>query len=278
MITNMISLLENAAIGKYAVGAFNIYNLEGAKAVIEAAEMQRSPVILQVHPNALEYGGSALIAMCIEMVSEAKIQGTVHLDHCNSLEVIKFAIEKGIDSVMADGSKYLEGENITFTSKAGKQVHKINGSLEAELGYLAGSEDGLNYEKYNAKLTDPEKAIDFVKRTKADALAVCIGNVHGAYRQTPKLDFERLKEINKNVKIPLVLHGASGLPEKMVSKAIRNGIVKMNVNTELRNGYLFAIEKYQRGMELLGLLYNVVWEIKQIAANKMALFGSSGKS
>jgi tagatose 1,6-diphosphate aldolase GatY/KbaY len=277
MLVTTGSLLEDAASNGYAIGAFNVYNLEGAKAVFQAAESQRSPVILQLHPKALRYGGKALVTLCFAFAEQATIKASIHLDHCDDLTMIDFALAQGITSIMADGSGHADAANIQFTQKAADKIHRAGGFLEAELGRLTGSEDGLTVAQYNEKLTDPDQAADFVRRTNADALAVCIGNVHGTYRNEPKLDFERLQQIKKKLQVPIVMHGASGLPKETVARAIRFGTAKFNVNTELRTAFLGAVRSHDTDNDLLDFLEAAVARMQAVASDKIELFGSKGK-
>lgn len=224
MLNPTKALLINAQTGGYAIGAFNIYNLEGVKAVINAAEATNSPVILQLHPKAIEYGGTPLVALCLAAADEASVQTAVHLDHSTSENAIKNALNAGVSSVMADGSHLSYEENIVFTTEMTQLAHQQNSAVEAELGRISGTEDGLTVSEFEARFTEPNKAADFVAQTEIDALAVCIGNVHGKYHRPPNLDFERLTQIREQVDIPLVLHGTSGLPDEMITQAIGLGV------------------------------------------------------
>ena len=234
MLTSMVDMLHRAQAGGYAIGAFNVYNLEGVKAVIGAAEAERSPVILQIHPKALDYGGVLLIALCIEAARQASVPVAVHLDHSTSAQTIRFALKAGMSSVMVDGSHLDYPQNVAFTREMTHLAHECGAGVEAELGRISGSEDGLTVAELEARLTDPRQAADFVAQTQVDVLAICIGNVHGHYRTEPRLDFKRLAAIHDCVNIPLVLHGTSGLPDAMITRAVELGVSKFNVNTEVR--------------------------------------------
>ena len=216
MRASTISLLKTATDEGYALGAFNVYNLEGTKAVVEAAEAERSPVILQIHPRALAQGGALLTSLCIAAAEEATVPISVHLDHCDSAQVLREALRQGVKSVMVDGSALDFQGNAAFTRAMTAEAHAEGAAVEAELGRISGSEDGVEVDQLEARMTDPEQAARFVERTEIDALAICIGNVHGRYPGEVRLDFERLAAIRDLVSIPLVLHGASGLPEMLV--------------------------------------------------------------
>lgn len=279
MLSTTIALMTAASGNGYALGAFNVYNLEGVRAVVAAAERERSPAILQIHPSAFRHGGIPLIALCLAGAREACVPMAVHLDHSTSPDDIRAAIAAGLTSIMADGSHLPYAENVAFTREMVALTHEHGGVVEAELGRLGGTEDDLTVEEYEAKLTDPDQATDFVARTGIDALAVCIGNVHGRYSTEPRLDFDRLLAIRNAVSVPIVLHGASGLPKGMVSRAVELGVSKFNVNTELREAYLGALkDRLAESPELLGLMQSAVDAMQAVVSAKLQLFGSAGKA
>tara|TARA_B100000586_G_scaffold181792_1_gene133293 strand:- start:907 stop:1764 length:858 start_codon:yes stop_codon:yes gene_type:complete len=234
-------ILDQAIEGGFAVGAFNVYNLEGAKAVVQAAEQEHLPVIIQIHPKSILAGSKALPALCLAAAKEATVLVSVHLDHSDSEDAIRASLTAGIRSVMADGSSLKFDMNVIFTRQCVKNVHSAGGFVEGELGRLSGTEEGLTISEYEARYTNPEQAYEFCIETGLDALAICIGNVHGKYLREPELDFGRLSSIKEAVSVPLVLHGGSGLPENTVRRAIELGVSKLNVNTELRNAYLGSL-------------------------------------
>lgn len=279
MLTNTKALLGMAERGGFAIGAFNVYNLEGALAVTGAAEEAASPAVLQIMAGSTGRGGRPLASMCLEAANSASVPMAVHLDHSTSRDEIERWLESGLKSVMADGS-HLEFEaNVEFTRDIAEMVHYNDGVVEAELGRLTGAEDGLTVPEYEAKLTDPTQAADFVARTGADALAVCIGNVHGRYRSEPRLDFERLKAIRDVVSAPLVLHGASGLGGDLVRRSIELGIRKVNVNTEVRAAYMdYLVESFSEtgSPELVDVMERAVDAMQSVVAARMRLFGSAG--
>jgi tagatose 1,6-diphosphate aldolase GatY/KbaY len=279
MLSTTIELMKAARENGYALGAFNVYNLEGVRAVGAAAEMEHSPAIVQIHPSALRHGGIPLVALCLAAAREASVPMAVHLDHSSSPDDIRAALAAGVTSIMADGSGLTYAGNVAFTREMADLTHKHEGTVEAELGRLAGTEDGLTLEEYEARLTNPDQAADFVAQTGTDALAVCIGNIHGRYRAEPRLDFDRLDAIRKAVSVPLVLHGASGLPEEMVSRSIELGVCKFNVNTELREAYLGALRDHlAESPDLLALMQRAIDAMKGVVRAKLQLFGSAGKA
>lgn len=281
MLVPTTVLLNAARKGGYAIGAFNVYNLEGARAVVNAAERAQSPAMLQVHPSALAYGGAALVSLCLSVASEASVPMAVHLDHSSNEAEIQAALNAHISSIMADGSHLTYAENVSFTQNMTALAHAQEAAVEAELGRISGTEDGLTVPEFEARFTDPEQAALFVGETGVDALAVCIGNIHGHYHREPKLDFDRLAAIQSTVSVPLVLHGASGLPDGMVIRSIELGITKFNVNTEVRRAYIQALEESFAGEkppELLDLMRTGTAAMEAVITAKLMLFGSIGTS
>jgi tagatose 1,6-diphosphate aldolase GatY/KbaY len=273
-------LLLQAQQHAYAIGAFNVYNLEGVRAVVEAAESLNSPAMLQLHPSVLDYGKSPLVALCLEAARAAAVPISVHLDHSTSADDIHMALEAGMTSVLADGSHLPYAENLTFTRQMTQFAHGKKAAVEAEIGKISGTEDGMTVSEKEAKMTDPDQAAEFVKETQVDALAVTIGNVHGKYRSEPRLDFARLEKIRNLVDVPLVLHGASGLPEEMIKRSIELGVCKFNVNTEVRLAYLDVLRTSlsDTSSDLLDLMKKGTAAMQAVIANKLQLFGSEGKA
>lgn len=281
MIASTRELLETARRNAYAIGAFNVYNLEGVKAVIVAAETNRSPAMLQLHPSALKYGESMLVEMCLEAARSATVPISVHLDHSTSEGDIHNVLNAGVKSIMADGSPMEYGENLTFTRKMTELSHQHNAIVEAEIGRISGTEDGLTIAEKEAKMTDPAQAVEFVKETNVDALAVTIGNVHGEYKSPPRLDFDRLAKIRSLIDIPLVLHGASGLPDWMIERSIQLGVCKFNVNTEVRQAYMESLkdELCSKGpQDLLDITSSAIGAMEEVVTSKLQLFGSANKA
>ncbi|MFY0628425.1 MAG: class II fructose-bisphosphate aldolase [Reichenbachiella sp.] len=281
MIANTIDLLKKAQKGGYALGAFNIYNLEGLSAVINAAEELSSPVMVQLHPISMEWNQNRLIPACLAAAEASTVPVSIHLDHSQSISAIDTALKKGITSIMADGSDLPFEENLVFTKSIVDKANAFNAQVEGEFGKLAGEEDGLAVEEYEAKMTNPDLAEEYVQKTGVSSLAVCIGNVHGKYANEPNLDFERLENIGKNVDLPLVLHGASGIPEAMVKKAIALGVCKFNVNTEVRGAYMAAINKVLQNSikpDVMPIIQLALKEMTEVIKQKIILFNSDGKA
>lgn len=281
MIGRINEMLVHAQKEGYAIGAFNIYNVEGVRAVVQAAERLNSPVILQVLPKALTYAGIGLVAYCLKAAQLANVPIGVQLDHCSDASLIKEALDAGVTAVMADGSVKPFSENVAFTKEMADLAHEVGASIEGELGRISGTEDGITVETWEASLTNVEDAVMFVQQTGADALAVCIGNVHGLYKGTPRLDFDRLREIQQAVTVPLVLHGTSGLPDEMIREAVQSGVCKFNVNTELRRSFVTAVRMRllaSPDSDLIPLLEHAIESMRLVVEEKITLFGSKNKA
>src|SRR4030042_5507696 len=257
MLATNKDLMVPARRNGYGIGAFNVNNLEAVLAVAEAATEENSPAIVAVTPGAIKYGGLPYLSRIVRIAAElASVPVALHLDHGEDFETASKCVGAGFTSVMIDGSSLKFEDNTALTKRVVEMAHPKGVSVEAELGRLAGVEESTVEEK-DAILTDPAVAEEFVDRTGVDTLAVAIGTSHGAYKfkAEPKLDFERLKLISKNVSLPLVLHGASrvpawiiekaakngaelggakGIPEENIQKAISMGIAKINIDTDLR--------------------------------------------
>ncbi|MEO1799101.1 MAG: class II fructose-bisphosphate aldolase [Cyanobacteria bacterium J06629_2] len=281
MLTSTKELLEKAQKHSYAIGAFNLYNFEGVKAVVNAAEAENSPAIIQVLPKVLNYGGTPLIALFLEAADSAKVPVSVHLDHCGDRNIIETALEAGVQSVLADGSELTLAENLAFTSEMAVIAHRKGATVEAEVGKISGTEDGMTIAEKEAKMTDPQEAKEFIAKSAVDFLAVTIGNVHGKYHSEPQLDFDRLEKIRQQIDIPLVLHGASGLPASMIQQSIELGICKFNVNTEVRQKYLQFWRDFGKSdsqSDLLDCQKAATAAMQEVIAAKIRLFGSAGKA
>ncbi|KEZ89600.1 class II fructose-bisphosphate aldolase [Lacrimispora celerecrescens] len=241
LVTSKQMLLD-AQKGGYAVGAFNVENMEMVKAVIAAAKELQAPVMLQTTPSTVKYGSlktyQALVAAEAE---KAGIPVCLHLDHGSSFELAVRAIQAGYTSVMIDGSHEDFEQNIALTKKVTEVAKACGVTVEAELGKVGGKEDDLEAE--GDTNTDPAEAREFVERTGVDSLAIAIGTAHGFYADTPVLDKERVSEVKSLVSIPLVLHGASGLRDEDIRECVQRGMCKVNFATELRVAYTEAGKK-----------------------------------
>ena len=235
-------ILKKAQEGKYAVGAFNVENMEMVMAVIEAAEELNSPVIMQTTPSTVKYASfDYYLSNVSSAAKKSKVPVAMHLDHGSSFDLAMQALRSGYTSIMIDGSHNIFEENIEITKRVVDACKPSNIPVEAELGKVGGKEDDLD--GGCGGYTDPKEAKEFVERTNVDSLAVAIGTAHGVYEGIPKLDLDRLSEIRELVDIPLVLHGASGLPEEDIKESISRGICKVNFATELRIAYTEGVKK-----------------------------------
>ncbi|WP_099469668.1 class II fructose-bisphosphate aldolase [Konateibacter massiliensis] len=235
-------MIADARAGGYAVGAFNVENMEMVMAVISAAEQLNAPVMLQTTPSTVKYAGLDLYYANVSAAAKnSKVPIALHLDHGNSFELAMRALRVGYTSIMIDGSHSSFEENIELTKRVVDACSPSNIPVEAELGKVGGKEDDLDGGA--GGYTDPLEAKEFVERTGVSSLAVAIGTAHGFYVGTPKLDLERLNQIRKVVSIPLVLHGASGLTDEAIRESIRRGICKVNFATELRAAYTEGVKK-----------------------------------
>lgn len=235
-IVSMKEMLEKAKENKYAVGQFNINNLEYAQAILQAAEEERSPVIIGVSAGAARYmGGFKVTVAIVESLMEAygtTVPVAMHLDHGSSFEECAQAIHAGFKSVMIDGSHLPLEENIALTKKVVELAHIHGVSVEAELGRIGGQEDDLVVDDAEAAYAVPEECERLVKETNVDCFAPALGSVHGPYKGEPKLGFKQMEEVMRLTNVPLVLHGGTGIPTKDIQRAISLGTAKINVNTE----------------------------------------------
>lgn len=245
MLVSTNQMLLDAQKGGYAVPAFNIHNLETIQVVVDTANELKSPVILAATPSTVKYAGIEYLIKMIETASEKyDIPIAFHLDHHEDVKSIKEAILLGCKSVMIDASHHPFEENVKIVKEVVDFAHRYDVSVEAELGKLVGQEDDLIVDESQSSYTDPKLAKEFVERTGVNSLAVAIGTAHGLYKNEPKLDYDRLKEIKKLVDIPLVLHGASGVPFDSVRTTIEDGICKVNIATELKIPFAESLKEF----------------------------------
>lgn len=235
-------LLLDAQKNGYAVGAFNVENMEMGQAIVMAAEELNAPVILQTTPSTIRYASVEMYHAIVDtLAKKASVPVVMHLDHGDSYALAVAALGAGYTSVMIDGSHESFENNIALTKSVVEQAHTQSVPVEAELGKVGGKEDDLD--GGSGGYTDPAEAREFAERTGISSLAVAIGTAHGIYSGTPVLDVERLREIRKVVSIPLVLHGASGLLDKDIIECVKAGICKVNFATELRIAFSNGIKR-----------------------------------
>jgi len=250
MLVNSKEILEKAKQGNYAVPHFNINNLEWTRYILEEMQELNSGVILGVSEGAIKYmGGVNVVTNLVKsLIKDLNIQIDVvlHLDHGSSFEICQKCIDAGFTSVMIDASHYPLLKNIEITKKVVEYAHDKNVTVEAEIGQIGGTEDGMEGKNYNAKLED---VIALVNSTHIDSVAPALGSVHGLYKGKPNLDFITMKKISENVSVPLVLHGGTGIPDNLIQEAIKNGINKININTELQIAWANEVRKFLKENE-----------------------------
>ena len=241
MVVSSARLMKRAEKENYAIPAFNIDNLESAMAVSEIMHEMRTPVIVQMIPRTLNYGGIAIYpAMMRELMADCPVDYALHLDHGSSLALAKKCVAGGFSSVMFDGSLMPFEDNIKFTKEVTDFALPMDVSVEGELGTIGGKEEGDT--DLEASYTKVSEAEEFVRRTNVSTLAIGVGTAHGAYKGTPHINIERIKEIHAAIDTPLVLHGASGLSDEVLKDCIAAGITKINFATELRQAYTNGIK------------------------------------
>lgn len=305
MMCSPIPLLRHAQEHGYAIPAFNVNHLETLLAVIDAAKAEKSPVIVQTSEGGIQYAGMHILVAMVRAAAEADIPVVMHVDHGKDLALIKEAIECGYTSVMIDASSLPFADNVKQTRQVVKWARAKGVAVEAEIGRIAGAEDKVSVSAREALLTDPEEAARFAKESECDSLAVSIGTQHGAFKMSGdhRLDIKRLKEIKKRVEVPLVLHGASGVREDIVhlakrfgadvgemrgtldedvKQAVKNGICKVNIDTDLRlafsAGLREAVAQHHNWFDPRQLFEPGRLLMTEVAKQKMRLLGSSGKA
>lgn len=282
-LTTSAEILARAEAGGYAVGAFNCNNMEIVQAIINAAEAERSPVIIQASQGAIKYAGLGyIVALVREAASQAQVPVAMHLDHGTDFEQVMLCIRNGFTSVMIDGSHYPLEENISITSKVVEIAHIVGVSVEGELGRIQGTEDDIQVSERDAFFTDPEDARIFVQETGVDALAPSIGTAHGRYQGKPELDFDRLAEIRKVTGVPLVLHGSSGVPAEDIRRAITLGVRKVNIDTDIREAFVNetrqVLDENPSEIDPRKVLGPARDKACHVIREKIRLFGSAGKA
>ena len=283
-LENMRTLLDAAREGGYAVGAFNIVDYATFRGVMEAAEEERSPVIIQTSASSTVkfYGYDALVGLARALAGNSPVPVALHLDHCKDMDMLKGTIDAGWTSVMIDASTYPFEENVAMTKTVVGWAHPKGVSVEGELGSIKGVEDEIKVEERDAVLADPQKAAEFVERTGIDALAPAIGTAHGLYKGTPDIDFERLKKIVSLVDVPVVIHGGTGLSDDTFRKLISLGAAKINISTQLKLAYMQAFEDFKKEnpgkADPIKVQKAIVTAVKDVVKRFMRVFGSSGKA
>ncbi|SFS35089.1 class II fructose-1,6-bisphosphate aldolase [Marininema halotolerans] len=279
----MTAFLPRAKKEGFAVGQFNMNNLEFVQGIAAAAKEEQSPFIFGVSEGAMRYMGlEYVVAMAEIAAKESGVPVALHLDHGSNFDVVMKCIQAGFSSVMFDGSHHPYEENIALTKEVVKAAHAVGVSVEGELGTIGGVEDDLEVDEADAAMAKPDEAIRFWEETKVDALAIAVGTAHGMYKGEPKIHFDIIDEVAKQVEAPIVLHGGSGVPDAAIQESIRLGVGKINVNTESQVACTAVIrEKLGNQPEMIDprkYLGPGRDAIKETVQGKMRLFGSSGKA
>lgn len=273
-------LLQDAQAKGYAVPAFNVHNAETIQAILEVCNEMQSPVILAGTPGTFKHiAFEEIYALCEAYSASYHFPLALHLDHHESLADIRHKVNAGVRSAMIDGSHFPFDENVKLVKSVVDFCHHNDCSVEAELGRLGGVEDDMNVDEESAFFTDPQEARRFVELTGVDSLAVAIGTAHGLYTKRPKIDFKRLAEIRKVVNVPLVLHGASDVPDEFVRQAIELGICKVNVATELKIAFADAVKQWfaenPEGNDPRYYMRVGMDAMKEVVRNKINVCGSA---
>lgn len=282
-LVSMNEFLPKAKANKFAVGQFNMNNLEFAQAIVEAAMEENSPFIYGVSEGALKYMGYEFtVAMAKAAAQKSGLPIALHLDHGSSFEVAMKCIHAGFSSVMFDGSHYPFEENVRLTKEIVKAAHAMGVSVEGELGTIGGVEDDLSVDEADATLAKPDEAIRFYEETGVDCLAIAVGTAHGMYAGEPKIRFDIIEEVTAAIPVPIVLHGGSGVPDDMIRRAINAGAGKINVNTENQVACTAAIrEKLNSDQKVIDprkYLGPARDAMVEVVRSKMRLFGSNNQA
>lgn len=275
-------LLQDAQTKGYAVPAFNIHNAETIQAILEVCREMRSPVILAGTPGTFKHIAiEEIYALCEAYSATYAMPLALHLDHHQSLADITYKVNVGVRSAMIDGSQLPFADNVKLVKSVVEFCHADDCSVEAELGRLGGVEDDMNVDAEHAFLTDTQEAKQFVELTGIDSLAVAIGTAHGLYSKKPKINFQRLAEIREVVDIPLVLHGASDVPDDYVRRTIELGICKVNVATELKIAFAAAVKKWfadnPQGNDPRYYMRVGMDAMKEVVRSKISVCGSANR-
>lgn len=282
-IVSSLPLLEEAREKGYGVVAINCDTLEMIQAVVEAADECRAPIIVQTTASAVKYLGIDYMVSAIKTASaQVKVPVALHLDHGQDHELILSCIRAGYSSVMIDASMYEFDENVHRTKEVARIARAMNINVEAELGKVGGVEDDIIVEEADSVLADPAECKKFVELTNVSSLAPAIGTAHGIYKSEPKIDFDRIEKIARQVDVPLVLHGGSGIPEHQLKKCVSLGMAKINVGTEMKYTYVNTIKSYIEGhpnvSDARKFMVEAKQALKRLVKEKIELVGSAGRA
>ncbi|MCW8348388.1 class II fructose-bisphosphate aldolase [Vibrio sp. ZSDZ65] len=279
------TMIQEAWSNGYAIGAFTAHNLETIKAVLLAAQKEQSPIMLQIGQKAINEIGMKPLRDAVDSLiqhHQISVPICIHLDHSRKFEQCMEAATRDFQSLMFDGSALPFEDNIRITRAVVEVAHALGLGAEGEIGKIGGTEDDITVDEKDAMITTVEEALDFSERTGVDYLAVSIGTAHGVYKTTPELKFDRLTEIKDAVKKPIVLHGGSGVPDDQVVEAVKRGVAKINVDTELRQGFIKGVQAHWKENEndfiLADVMNTGIASMMEVVQHKIRLFGSNGKA
>jgi ketose-bisphosphate aldolase len=282
-LENMKAMLSAARAGGYAVGAFNILDYNSTKAVIEAAEHLKAPIIIQTSAKTVIFwGSSAIISWVRQLVERTTVPIALHLDHCKDLQLIAECIDTGWSSVMIDASSKPFEENLALSRQVVKMAHPKNVTVEAELGAIVGVEDDIHVKEQEAHLADPEQAVRFCREVQPDCFAPAIGTAHGIYKGEPKIAYDRLEKIAGKTVVPLALHGGTGLADGVFKKCIALGCAKVNISTQLKYAFIDGFVAYHNAhntqYDPLKVIAAQFDALKEAVIENIDLFGSAAKA
>jgi ketose-bisphosphate aldolase len=280
---NLNEMLSKARMKKYAVGAFNIVDPITIEAVINAANLNMSPVIIQTSVKTVQLYGYELIVTAVKnLAQKAKVPVALHLDHCKEVEVIKKCIEAGWSSVMIDASSLAFEENVRLTTEVVKIAHPHNITVEGELGAIVGVEDDIFVSDQESHLADLEKSVEYVEKTEVDVFAPAIGTAHGIYKGEPKIAFDLLKKIASQTGVPIAIHGGTGLSDEVFKKCINLGGAKINVSTQIKHTFRDSLAEYfsknPDGYEPVKILAYMREQTQKVVEEFIHKFGSVNRA
>jgi ketose-bisphosphate aldolase len=281
-LENMRAMLSKAAAGRYGVGAFNILDYNSAKAVVRAAEELQAPVILQTSAKTVTFWGSRTLRGWIaDLAGRAKVPIALHLDHCKDLSLIRECIDTGWTSVMIDASAKPFQENLALSRQVVDMARPRDVTVEAELGAIVGVEDEIHVKEQDSHLADPRQALEFCTRVQLDCFAPAIGTAHGIYKGEPKIAYDVLEEVATSIRVPIALHGGTGLAEEVFRRCIALGCAKVNISTQIKYAFIDGFVGYHNAhntqYDPLKVIQAQLDEMKKAVAGNIQLFGSAGK-
>ena len=282
-LENMKTMLSKAAVGKYAVGAFNVLDYNSAKAVVRAAEELDAPVIIQTSAKTVTFWGSrTLMGWMRELAESSKVPIAVHLDHCKDLDLIRECIEAGWTSVMIDASAKPFEENLALSQQVVAMARPKDITVEAELGAIVGVEDDIHVKEQDAHLADPRQAVEFCAKVEPDCFAPAIGTAHGIYKGEPKIAYHILEQVATSTGVPIALHGGTGLSDEVFRKCIALGCAKVNISTQIKYAFIDGFVGYHRAhstqYDPLKVIKAQFDEMKKGIVENIKLFGGAGKA